>query len=157
MSNAVGLRGGDLATGSSDTLSASQVHELARALEESTPDWLVATSGLGCLQILGYIVVAVLLALPAANRYFRKPPMPWQPPVGSPPPPPPGGWPPANQPPGGWPPTDQPPGGWPPGNQPPPSAWPPVNPPPQTGWPPASPPQPGGWPEPPQDPRTPMG
>ncbi len=76
---------------------------LGQALHDAMPGWLGATTGgLGCLQVLGYLVVAVLLALPAANRYFRKPPMPWQSPGGQPPP----GWPP-NQPP-----NQPPPGGW---------------------------------------------
>jgi hypothetical protein len=48
------------------------------ALKESTPSWF-AVGGLGasCVQVLGYIAVAVLLALPASNAFFRKaPPLP---------------------------------------------------------------------------------
>jgi hypothetical protein len=45
------------------------------ALKESTPSWF-AVGGMGatCIQVLGYIAVAVLLALPASNAYFRKRP-----------------------------------------------------------------------------------
>jgi hypothetical protein len=65
--------------------------ELMRALVESYPSWWVGlTAALSVLQALGYLVVAVLLALPAANAFFRRrPPVQWQPPApyASPPPP----------------------------------------------------------------------
>jgi hypothetical protein len=60
--------------------------DLGRALADASPGWWTALSGtLSIGQSLGYIAVAVLLALPAANAFFRRPAVPqWQPP---PPPP----------------------------------------------------------------------
>ncbi|HEX2356496.1 MAG TPA: hypothetical protein VHI50_08545 [Micromonosporaceae bacterium] len=60
--------------------------DLGRALADASPGWWTALSGtLSIGQALGYIAVAVLLALPAANAFFRRPAVPqWQPP---PPPP----------------------------------------------------------------------
>ncbi|HET6213809.1 MAG TPA: hypothetical protein VFE14_13175 [Micromonosporaceae bacterium] len=73
-----------LGTGDTD---AETARELGHALSDAYPGWWMATSGgLSGLQLLGYIAVAVLLALPAANAFFRKPapPVPqqpqWQPP-----------------------------------------------------------------------------
>lgn len=55
--------------------------ELGRALQDAYPAWWwVFNAGLSALQMLGYIAVAVLLALPAANEYFRGRPAQWQPP-----------------------------------------------------------------------------
>jgi len=58
------------------------------ALKESTPSWF-ALGGLGaaCVQVLGYIAVAVLLALPASNAFFRKAPPTGPPPTAPFPPP----------------------------------------------------------------------
>jgi hypothetical protein len=45
------------------------------ALADATPGWWLWTNGtLSVLQALGYVVVAVLLAVPAANRFFRPSP-----------------------------------------------------------------------------------
>jgi hypothetical protein len=58
--------------------------QLAQALQDSYPGWLTGTSGtLSALQLLGYIAIAILLALPAASAFFRRPAQPqpqWQPP-----------------------------------------------------------------------------
>lgn len=55
--------------------------EIARALSDSLPGWHVGTSGaISVLQLLGYLTVAILLALPAANAFFRKAAPQWQPP-----------------------------------------------------------------------------
>lgn len=55
--------------------------DLGRALQDAYPTWwLVFNGSLSALQMLGYIAIAVLLALPAANAYFRKQPPQWQPP-----------------------------------------------------------------------------
>lgn len=65
--------------------------ELTRALVDAYPSWWVGLNGtLSAAQAFGYVVVAVLLALPAANAFFRpRPPAQWQPPApyASPPPP----------------------------------------------------------------------
>ncbi len=117
--------------------------DIADALNRSVPGWLSATAGtLTCLQILGYIAVAVLLFLPASSAFFRRTqPAGWRPPAG--PPPPPGAW----QTPGAWPP---PPSGW----QPPPGAGPPPPTPPPPTPPPPTPPQPPPT-QPPPPPPTP--
>jgi len=67
---------------------------LGRALVDAHPAWWLWTSAvLSILQAVGYVVVAVLLALPAANAYFRRTPrtrspLPPPPPSLLPPPPP---------------------------------------------------------------------
>jgi phosphoglycerol transferase MdoB-like AlkP superfamily enzyme len=59
--------------GTTDTDSAT-AEQLGRALSDSYPGWWSGVNGsLSILQVLGYIAVAVLLALPAANAYFRRP------------------------------------------------------------------------------------
>jgi hypothetical protein len=64
----------------------STAEDLGRALADAAPGWWTGMSGgLSVGQALGYIAVAVLLAVPAANAFYRKPAAPqWQPP---PPPP----------------------------------------------------------------------
>jgi hypothetical protein len=71
-------------TGAGDDRTAE---DIGRALADASPGWWTALSGsLSVGQALGYIAVAVLLALPAANAFFRRPTAPlWQP---APPPPP---------------------------------------------------------------------
>lgn len=55
--------------------------DLGRALQDAYPTWwLVFNGSLSALQMLGYIAIAVLLAMPAANEYFRRQPPQWQPP-----------------------------------------------------------------------------
>jgi hypothetical protein len=47
--------------------------QLAQAQLDAFPAWYLATGGgISLLQLLGYIAVAVLLALPAANAFFKK-------------------------------------------------------------------------------------
>ncbi|HEX7745176.1 MAG TPA: hypothetical protein VF462_07940 [Micromonosporaceae bacterium] len=46
--------------------------DLLRALTDAYPRWWVAASAaLSAMQVLGYLVVALLLALPPATAYFR--------------------------------------------------------------------------------------
>lgn len=55
--------------------------QLARALQDAYPSWWLGFSGgLSGLQLLGYIAIAILLALPSANAFFRRPVPQWQPP-----------------------------------------------------------------------------
>jgi F0F1-type ATP synthase membrane subunit c/vacuolar-type H+-ATPase subunit K len=63
--------------------------DLGRALADASPGWWTVLSGaLSVGQALGYIAVAVLLALPAASAFFRKPAAPpWQPTTPPTPPP----------------------------------------------------------------------
>ena len=63
---------------------------LGRALVDAHPAWWLWTSAvLSILQAVGYVVVAVLLALPAANAYFRRTPQAPSPQPSLLPPPPP--------------------------------------------------------------------
>lgn len=56
--------------------------DLAKALADSVPGWQKALGGtVSVLQLLGYLAVAILLALPAANAFFRKATPVWQPPT----------------------------------------------------------------------------
>jgi hypothetical protein len=56
--------------------------ELAKALIDSIPGWQKGLGGtVAVLQLLGYLAVAILLALPAANAFFRKATPVWQPPT----------------------------------------------------------------------------
>jgi len=60
--------------------------ELFRALADAHPAWwLWFSATLPVLQAVGYVLVAALLAMPAANAYFRRTPPPA---VAAPPPPP---------------------------------------------------------------------
>jgi hypothetical protein len=65
--------------------------DLTQALTDAYPGWWIGLNGsLSAAQALGYLVVALLLALPAAHRYFRKGPaapvVPQPPTVPQPPP-----------------------------------------------------------------------
>lgn len=56
--------------------------DLLRALTEEYPPWWVwLNAGLSAAQALGYLVVALLLALPAANAFFRRTPAQRQQPI----------------------------------------------------------------------------
>lgn len=50
-----------------------QTQDLTQALTDAYPDWWIALSGVvSAAQALGYLVVALLLALPASHPYFRR-------------------------------------------------------------------------------------
>ncbi|WBB55898.1 hypothetical protein [Verrucosispora sp. WMMD573] len=54
--------------------------ELLAGLPDAYPSWWIPlTATLSIAQVLGYLVVAVLLALPAANAWFRRRPAPQRP------------------------------------------------------------------------------
>lgn len=56
--------------------------DLAKALVDSIPGWQKGLGGtVAVLQLLGYLAVAILLALPAANAFFRRVTPVWQPPT----------------------------------------------------------------------------
>ncbi|MEV0267269.1 hypothetical protein AB0H43_00645 [Hamadaea sp. NPDC050747] len=56
--------------------------DLARAMADAVPGWQVGFGGTAAvLQLLGYLAVAILLAMPAANAFFRKVIPGWQPPA----------------------------------------------------------------------------
>lgn len=81
-----------------DGATAQTAQELGQAFRDAYPGWFTSTVGtLSVLQALGYIAVAVLLALPTSNSFYRRvpsavppPQAPWppnQPPPHQPPPP----------------------------------------------------------------------
>lgn len=56
--------------------------DLAKALADSIPGWQKGLGGaVAVLQLLGYLAVAILLALPPANAFFRRATPVWQPPT----------------------------------------------------------------------------
>ncbi|MEH0970069.1 hypothetical protein V6U77_02875 [Micromonospora sp. CPCC 205546] len=83
----VGQRATPLASGEDDRATA----ELLGLLADAYPSWWIPLgAGLSVGQVLGYLVVAVLLALPAASAWFRRRPAPYaphRPPASSAPPP----------------------------------------------------------------------
>ncbi|BCB80479.1 hypothetical protein ACFQ1L_05025 [Phytohabitans flavus] len=51
----------------------NQTEDLTQALTDAYPDWWIALNGVvSAGQALGYLVVALLLALPASHPYFRR-------------------------------------------------------------------------------------
>ncbi|MFG1778715.1 hypothetical protein ACGFIG_20095 [Micromonospora sp. NPDC049048] len=69
----VGQRVTPLGSGGNDRATA----ELFGLLAEAYPSWWIPLgAGLSVGQVLGYLVVAVLLALPAAKAWFRRHPVP---------------------------------------------------------------------------------
>ena len=66
----MGSRNGETALGVD-----GRVIEPGDPIGQAIPGWFASLSGgLGCLQVLGYIAVLVLLLLPASNLYFRRRP-----------------------------------------------------------------------------------
>jgi hypothetical protein len=56
--------------------------EIARIVKETVPSWYTPTSlTLSVIVLLSVLASVILLALPAANEYFRKPPQEWEPPI----------------------------------------------------------------------------
>jgi hypothetical protein len=54
--------------------------ELLAGLPDAYPSWWIPlTAALSIAQVLGYLVVAVLLAMPAVNAWFRRRPAPQRP------------------------------------------------------------------------------
>ncbi|MBB5870896.1 hypothetical protein F4553_004275 [Allocatelliglobosispora scoriae] len=74
----LGIGGINLTTNGTNDVQA----QLAQAQLDAFPSWFLATGGgLSLLQLLGYIATAVLLALPAANAFFKKVAPGWLPPT----------------------------------------------------------------------------
>jgi len=56
--------------------------EIQRRLEEALPSWLTPVSILlGVISLIALITALILLALPKANEFFRKPTAAWEPPT----------------------------------------------------------------------------
>lgn len=78
LSNAAGgfTAGGD--TGANGPSS----EEVQRRLEEALPSWATAVSLLlGVVSLIALLAALILLALPKANAFFRKPTAAWEPPT----------------------------------------------------------------------------
>jgi uncharacterized membrane protein len=75
------LSGLNRVTVNGDAQAEKQV-DLAKALADAVPGWQKGLLGtVSVLQLLGYLAVAILLALPAANAFFKKVAPVWQPPT----------------------------------------------------------------------------
>ncbi|GIJ79786.1 hypothetical protein SAMN05443287_107287 [Micromonospora phaseoli] len=56
--------------------------EIQRRLEEALPGWVTpVTTLLGVISLISLLVALILLALPKANEFFRKPTAQWEPPA----------------------------------------------------------------------------
>ncbi|MFV2102529.1 hypothetical protein [Micromonospora sp. LOL_024] len=56
--------------------------EIQRQLEEALPGWVTPVSILlGVISLISLLVALILLALPKANEFFRKPTAQWEPPA----------------------------------------------------------------------------
>jgi hypothetical protein len=66
-------------TGNGDVPSAEEVR---RRLDEALPNWITPVSILlGVISLIALITALILLALPKANEFFRKPTAAWEPPT----------------------------------------------------------------------------
>jgi hypothetical protein len=70
--NAPGDTSGDMPSG----------QEIQRRLEEALPGWVTpVTTLLGVISLISLLAALILLALPKANEFFRKPTPQWEPPT----------------------------------------------------------------------------
>jgi hypothetical protein len=59
--------------------------EFMNAVDRAIPEWYTMTLiGLGSIVVLSVLIAVILIALPAAGEYFRKPPIIWVPPTAGP-------------------------------------------------------------------------
>ncbi|MFG1886594.1 hypothetical protein ACGFIR_01815 [Micromonospora sp. NPDC049051] len=73
--------GGGVGTGQT-TGNGPSPEEIQRRLDEALPGWVnPVTTLLGVLGLLALLAALILLALPKANEFFRKPKQAWEPPV----------------------------------------------------------------------------
>ncbi|MGK5522491.1 hypothetical protein ACSNN9_24480 [Micromonospora sp. URMC 107] len=73
--------GGGMGTGQT-TGDGPSPEEIQRRLDEALPSWFnPVTTLLGVLGLLALLAALILLALPKANEFFRKPKQAWEPPV----------------------------------------------------------------------------
>ncbi|MFF3865776.1 hypothetical protein [Micromonospora sp. NPDC001898] len=76
-----GLAGGFAGSGQTSG-DAPSPEEIQRRLEQELPSWLTpVTTLLAVVALLALLTALILLALPAANEFFRKPQQGWEPPV----------------------------------------------------------------------------
>ncbi|MEU5944092.1 hypothetical protein ABZ793_00840 [Micromonospora sp. NPDC047465] len=79
---ASGLAGGGFGGTGQTTGNGPSPEEIQRRLEEALPGWVNPVSTLvGVIGLLSLLAALILLALPKANEFFRKPKQAWEPPV----------------------------------------------------------------------------
>ncbi|MER5456967.1 hypothetical protein ABT008_19470 [Micromonospora sp. NPDC002389] len=77
-----GLAGGMSMPGGETTGDMPSADEVQRRLEEALPGWVTPVSLLlGVISLLALLAALILLALPKANEFFRKPTQQWEPPM----------------------------------------------------------------------------
>ncbi|MER7330869.1 MULTISPECIES: hypothetical protein [unclassified Micromonospora] len=77
-----GAAGGGFGGTGQPTGDAPSPEEVQRRLEEALPGWVNPVSTLvGVIGLLALLAALILLALPKANEFFRKPKQAWEPPV----------------------------------------------------------------------------
>lgn len=76
---ALGAAGTAMTTGTSTDVSTADIE---RWTNEFIPSWYTpATTALTVISLIAMLAAVILLALPAANEFFRKPIQQWEPPV----------------------------------------------------------------------------
>lgn len=69
-------------TSGGDTAGGPSGEEVQRRIEEAVPSWVTPVSLLlGVVSLLALLAALILLALPKANEFFRKPAVGWEPPT----------------------------------------------------------------------------
>lgn len=69
-------------TSGGDTAGGPSGEEVQRRIEEAVPGWVTPVSLLlGVVSLLALLAALILLALPKANEFFRKPAAGWEPPT----------------------------------------------------------------------------
>jgi len=77
LSTVVSLAGGTAALNSRLPQTA-EAGDLQARIKDATPSWIgTATTAINAVTLIALLCVILLLALPAANEYFRKPPAQW--------------------------------------------------------------------------------
>ncbi|MFI7077853.1 hypothetical protein ACIBO1_11245 [Micromonospora sp. NPDC049903] len=77
-----GLAGGMSMPGGETSGDMPSADEVQRRLEEALPGWVTPVSLLlGVISLLALLAALILLALPKANEFFRKPTQQWEPPM----------------------------------------------------------------------------
>ncbi|MFI7430237.1 hypothetical protein ACIBPB_24855 [Micromonospora sp. NPDC049836] len=80
--NLLNSAAGGLTGGGSTSGDVPSSEEIARRLSDAMPSWYGPVNTLlGVLSLLALLTALILLALPAANEFFRKRPQAWEPPV----------------------------------------------------------------------------
>ncbi|MGW0501864.1 hypothetical protein [Micromonospora sp. NPDC003241] len=77
-----GLAGGMSMPGGETSGDMPSADEVQRRMEEALPGWVTPVSLLlGVISLLALLAALILLALPKANEFFRKPTQQWEPPM----------------------------------------------------------------------------